>query len=135
VNLQGAACAGEDPDIFFPTKISPETLQRAQLICKGCPVIVQCGLYAEKTHVSDGGLGWAVAAAVAHAPIPDRQNSMSGENLFKDCDGIEELVGQLVGAGSTCWTNLDGAGEFDGSLGKRFAEDGVKRLSQILGGQ
>jgi hypothetical protein len=57
VNLEGAACATEDPDIFFPAKISRETLQRAQRICVSCPVIVQCGLYAEKTHVSDGVWG------------------------------------------------------------------------------
>lgn len=58
---------------------------------------------------------------------------MSNENLFKDCTGIEELVGQLVGAGSTCWENLSAAGEFDDTLAARFAQDGTARLSQLLG--
>jgi WhiB family redox-sensing transcriptional regulator len=35
-----AACAGADPEIFFPAR--GHSTRAAQLICAGCPVIAQC---------------------------------------------------------------------------------------------
>jgi len=54
------------------------------------------------------------------------------DNRFADCCGIEELVYQLVGAGSTCWQNLSGAGVFDSTLASQVGADGLARLSEIL---
>lgn len=59
---------------------------------------------------------------------------MNDENLFKDCNGIEELVGQLVGAGSMCWESVRAAGVFNAAQASRIVDDGVARLSQLLGG-
>lgn len=36
-----AACAGEDPDLFFPDG-DPARIQAAKRICQGCPVFSEC---------------------------------------------------------------------------------------------
>jgi len=39
---EGAACRGQDPDIFFPTKLVNSTVNRARAICSDCPVFAEC---------------------------------------------------------------------------------------------
>lgn len=39
-----AACAGVDPDLFFPHNgEATHTVRHAQAICHGCPVRLECG--------------------------------------------------------------------------------------------
>ena len=43
--IVGAACIGEDPDLFFPVGSGPPALEqvdRAKAICGGCPVRPDC---------------------------------------------------------------------------------------------
>jgi hypothetical protein len=52
-------------------------------------------------------------------------------NRFSDADTIESLIYQVVGAGSVCWENVSGAGEFNSTLAKSVGEDALIRLSQL----
>lgn len=63
------------------------------------------------------------------AKVPPQQP----DNQFADC-GIEELVHQLVGAGSTCWVGGTGDREFDSAAAVEIASAGLRRLSEILSG-
>lgn len=43
--IEGAACIGEDPELFFPVGSAPpavEQVERAKAICDGCPVRSDC---------------------------------------------------------------------------------------------
>jgi WhiB family redox-sensing transcriptional regulator len=43
--IAGAACIGEDPELFFPVGSAPPALEqvdRAKRICGGCPVRAEC---------------------------------------------------------------------------------------------
>ena len=43
--IVGAACIGEDPELFFPVGSTPPALEqvdRAKAICAGCPVRPEC---------------------------------------------------------------------------------------------
>jgi len=44
-----AACAGINPDLFFPGK--GKTSRYAKRYCQSCPVIVECGDYANRRDV------------------------------------------------------------------------------------
>ncbi|QDH91811.1 hypothetical protein SEA_PHRAPPUCCINO_136 [Mycobacterium phage Phrappuccino] len=54
-------------------------------------------------------------------------------NRFAEVTDVETLVYQLVGAGSACWENPGGAGQFDTDAAATIAEDGVERLNQLIG--
>lgn len=41
-DLAGAACAGVDPDLFFPADEDEFSERRAKAICAGCPVREMC---------------------------------------------------------------------------------------------
>jgi WhiB family transcriptional regulator, redox-sensing transcriptional regulator len=43
-----AACAGSDPDMFFPQP--GETTAEAKAVCAACPVRAQCADLAEQRH-------------------------------------------------------------------------------------
>lgn len=47
-----ASCAGEDPDIFFPDTMAQRV--RAQMICDGCPVQIECAVYAIENDAEFG---------------------------------------------------------------------------------
>ena len=53
--LDFAACRGMDTDLFFPS--ADQQPAEAVEVCKGCPVIVQCGDYAEQHNLTDGVWG------------------------------------------------------------------------------
>lgn len=43
--IAGAACIGEDPELFFPVGSAPPAaaqVARAKAVCAGCPVRTQC---------------------------------------------------------------------------------------------
>lgn len=41
--MRQGACAGEEPEVF----LDPVHVARALSVCRRCPVMVQCGAYAE----------------------------------------------------------------------------------------
>ena len=57
---RGAACAEEDPDLFFPIgNTGPALLQieEAKGVCVRCPVMEQCLQWALETNQHDGVWG------------------------------------------------------------------------------
>jgi len=43
--IAGAACIGEDPELFFPVGSAPPAaaqIERARAVCAACPVRTQC---------------------------------------------------------------------------------------------
>ena len=60
-----AACAGEDPDLFFPVGAGPrvrEQMVAAKRICAGCPVRPLC--LAEVMAVEDPASRWGIAGGL-----------------------------------------------------------------------
>lgn len=49
-----AACLGHDPDIWFPDRGDSAALDRAVSICRGCPVVVECGRFADEHRRVNG---------------------------------------------------------------------------------
>jgi hypothetical protein len=56
-------------------------------------------------------------------------------NLFADCDTIEEVIGQAVGAGSVCWESLDQAGEFQSTRAAYVADNATERVRELILGR
>jgi hypothetical protein len=57
-------------------------------------------------------------------------------NRFADCENVNELIHQLVGAGSTCWVEqwdkVEGKQRvFDTDEAKAVADDGIERLMEL----
>ncbi|MFF5029897.1 WhiB family transcriptional regulator [Streptomyces collinus] len=64
-----AACAGEDPEIFFPLVDLPAPGTEASLaraVCRRCPVIIACRTWA-LDHGEDDGIWGATTAAQRRA--------------------------------------------------------------------
>lgn len=53
------------------------------------------------------------------------------DNLFADADNPTELLAQLAGAASVCWTNLSGAGVFDSEGASALVDAAVARLVEL----
>lgn len=45
--MQQAACAKEDPDLFFPAR---GNIAKAAAVCKACPVLQNCRTYTEEVE-------------------------------------------------------------------------------------
>jgi WhiB family redox-sensing transcriptional regulator len=56
-----AACAGADPDWFFPEKRDPWKVANAKRVCNGCPVLEPCRDYAMPKRLLDGIWGGLTA--------------------------------------------------------------------------
>lgn len=55
-----AACRNEDPRLFFPDQQGPaqqKTVDRAQAVCRNCPVKTACAAYCEDTGSTFGVWG------------------------------------------------------------------------------
>lgn len=48
--------------------------------------------------------------------------------MFADCESIEEIVGQAIGAASVCWENPAGAGQFDSTQASKICQDAVYEI-------
>lgn len=58
---------------------------------------------------------------------------MSEQELILDHTvGIEEFIGQAVGAASVCWENPGGAGVFDADRAKQITEEVLDHLAVLL---
>lgn len=56
-------------------------------------------------------------------------------NRFSDCSNIEELVHQLIGAGSMCWDQQpNGERIFDDAAAIKLANDGIEKLQHLIYG-
>lgn len=51
-------------------------------------------------------------------------------NMFDGVATIEELIGQVVGAGSTCWDST-GSAEFDSARASVVVDDALQRIWQL----
>lgn len=56
-----AVCRDHDPDMWFPAKSDRLTRQRAQQICRSCPVVIECARHALETGVPEGIWGGLTA--------------------------------------------------------------------------
>ena len=53
--MTAAACRGTDPDLFFPTRGTPQAaIRAAQAICATCPVVSACRTCADLTGETHG---------------------------------------------------------------------------------
>jgi hypothetical protein len=53
------------------------------------------------------------------------------ENMFADVNTEAEVLGQMVGAGSTCWDKLGDSGVFDEGFAVQVVKQGQARLKEI----
>lgn len=58
--------------------------------------------------------------------------SQTKELILDHSVGIEEFVGQAVGAASACWETLEGAGVFDSERAVRITEEILDHLAVLL---
>ncbi|WP_410648837.1 WhiB family transcriptional regulator [Amycolatopsis sp. cmx-4-54] len=68
-DLSGAACRGEDPELFFPvTETGPGARQvaRAKAVCARCPVISTCLAYALENGLAHGVFGGLTGSERSH---------------------------------------------------------------------
>ena len=67
-----AACRDEDPDLFFPTAGNvAKTVAQATAICDRCPVLADCGTYADAADEA-----WGVWGGKLRTPFPRRQTKV-----------------------------------------------------------
>jgi len=58
---------------------------------------------------------------------------MSDKELILDHTvGIEDFIGQAVGAASACWSNLSGAGEFESTRASAIVDEIMDHLAVVL---
>lgn len=50
-------CADIDPDIFYPARYTVEQTAEAKRICRSCPFLQECGVWAILTNEGDGVWG------------------------------------------------------------------------------
>jgi len=56
----------------------------------------------------------------------------SPDNILDPNLGLEEFIGQAVGAASMCWENPEGAGAFDSTRAQQIVEEIMRRISEAL---
>jgi hypothetical protein len=58
---------------------------------------------------------------------------MSDEKLILDHSlGIEEFIGEAIGAASTCWEKPEGAGVFNNQRASQIVEEILDQLAVLL---
>lgn len=48
------ACADVDPEIFYPERYSEESSKTAKRLCRSCPFLQECGVWAIKHDEREG---------------------------------------------------------------------------------
>jgi hypothetical protein len=80
--LHLAACAGEDPELFWPVGQGAEALDAVdhvvQTYCRVCPVLVECGQRADEIEATDGVWGGARRSPGSVRPDIDYCGTMTG---------------------------------------------------------
>lgn len=86
---QLANCAGTDPDAFFPEH--SESQKAPKLVCKSCPVQVDCLNYALRNNIEHGiwgGLSAWERIKIRRRNLPNRpQGRPSKENTYAEYTG------------------------------------------------
>lgn len=54
-------------------------------------------------------------------------------NPFASCETIQETLGQLAGAASVCWENLDRAGVFQSEQASAFVDAAKSKIIDLIG--
>lgn len=57
---------------------------------------------------------------------------MSETNMFDGVTDIRELIGLAIGAGSVCWSNPGGAGEFDSTTAADIVDAAYGRVQMLI---
>lgn len=52
-------------------------------------------------------------------------------NKFSTASTRQEVLGELAGAASVCWENLDQAGTFDSNLAEFYVNEALARLQEL----
>lgn len=53
-------------------------------------------------------------------------------NIFEDATSIEQLLTYVVGAGSVCWANPEGAGEFNEQRANLLVDHALLKLVSLM---
>jgi WhiB family redox-sensing transcriptional regulator len=72
--MTDAACTQTDPEVFFPTQPGipgQREVERAVLVCRSCPVILQCKEYARKFARGNGVWGGEYKGRHAPRKVPE----------------------------------------------------------------
>ena len=102
-SLRGAACAGADPDLFFPSATEgPEAYQarvaEASAICARCPVRAGCYAAAEARTEKWGvwgGIDFGARRASAAGRQPSERNTvtaMTDQNIHEAASALPDFV-------------------------------------------
>lgn len=70
--VEDAACVGVPTEMFFPEPGKKGDALAAKRVCMGCPVMKQCGEYADKFGIEYGIWGAESRQEVARSRIPDK---------------------------------------------------------------
>lgn len=63
--MAAAECRDHDPELFFPNQTgngARQAVARAAVVCRSCPVVVECGQYARSLNVPFGVWGGSLRA-------------------------------------------------------------------------
>lgn len=87
---RNAACAGRDPELFFPLPQQQNMIKRAKNICARCPVRRQCLEFAIETRSDHGIFG---------ATLPEERRTIRyfGSNPVDMYLGMRESCGSFAG--------------------------------------
>ena len=83
--MDGAACRGHDPELFFPAAMDAYSAQRAVNICGKCPVVDVCHSYREKVGATSG-----VWHGHWYKPSAQGPNAMRRDGLMMAANGMTE---------------------------------------------
>lgn len=92
-----------------------------------------------RTPVNDD-VGAVSEIVVTGTPSPPSTEEIVGDlkagdaGMFDEVHDARELIAQAIGAGSMCWENPGGAGEFDSTQAAEVADAAYLRLQKILAG-
>jgi WhiB family transcriptional regulator, redox-sensing transcriptional regulator len=92
--IEDAACAGEDPDMFFPKRDAPA--RAAKAVCAGCPVREACRDYAVRAPIMLAGVwGGTTERERGYAPI-NTSRRVSFPERFLELRGLGYSDRQIV---------------------------------------
>lgn len=80
--LPGAACVGEDPEIFFPRHPSSADAAKARTVCARCPVRADCLAGAKARGETQGIWGGQNFGSSLAADIPSQSGPTNGDQVM-----------------------------------------------------
>ncbi|MFD4444389.1 WhiB family transcriptional regulator [Nocardia sp. NPDC058519] len=95
------ACNTVPTNVFFPGPFDLDTLDRAQRLCGGCPVLRQCASWAGPL-VADRLLTEAVVAGVLTPPLTGKRYAAARAAAVDELAAI--AAGDVSDLGGAAWT-------------------------------